>query len=459
MENFFKHKNLFLSFIILTFFIFFFKLCYKKIPIRFWDEHDWIAKSYYFDLFVKGDFNNELWFTIDSYDQPKLTEYLYGLAIYPYYLNYKKNKEVDFIEFLIDHNFYKVSSLKYKNYKSKKVDFVEWGKNPKEVFDVSPDYLIKKFGKNIQKTIDLIFAARRINIFILSFNVLVVYFLSFILSNSSFISFLTALFFGTNILVVSASLRAQSDGLFLFLFNICLLFLVLFFRKNRYPFKIGLLFFIFSAFLNATKINGVMMVFIFDLLVIIVLIYNYIFKNKIVYRLLKTLIVGNFLFIFLFIAHHYLLLKLPIKGTILLYKHRQQQALHQARYELPDTALWTFKDRLKALYTNFFSTEGVRNFNNYYPIKNLIDKHHRFFSKFFLITFILGFIVFVIKKGEEFWFFILTFIFLIIITGFYLLLNWDRYLLSFYFFIIFHYFILIESCLKGNKGEINKHSR
>jgi len=329
MINFFsKNKKIiiyfFIPLLIFTFFLTFYISIYKKIPIRYWDEHDWIAKSYYFDLLVKGDFNNELWFTINSYDQPKLTEYLYGSVLYPYYLNYKKNKEVDFVEFLINHNFFKVSSLKYQNYKNSKADFINWGANPKEVFDVSPDYLIKKFGKNIQKTINLIFIARQVNVIILTFNVLVVYFLSFILSNSIFISVLTALFFGTNTLVVSASLRAQSDGLFLFLFNICLLLLVLFFRKNRYPFKIGLLFFIFSAFLNATKINGVMIVFIFDLLGIIVLIYNYIFKSKIVYRLLKSLIVGNFLFIFLFIAHSPLLIRYPIKGTLLFYKHRQQ---------------------------------------------------------------------------------------------------------------------------------------
>jgi len=96
---------------------------------------------------------------------------------------------------------------------------------------------------------------------------------------------------------------------------------------------------------------------------------------------------------------------------------------------------------MKALYTNFFSTEGVRHFNNYYPIKNLIDKYPKFFSKFFLMTFILGFFVFIIKKRKEFWFFILTFIFLIIITGFYLLLNWDRYFLFFSFFIFYSLFL------------------
>lgn len=388
---------------------------------------------------MQRKFDSSLWFDVNAYDHPKLAEYIYGLILYPHYLKSKKifnQKEYSYTHFLIDHNFYKIYSYQYEQYKNK-INFIEWGKKPWEVMDVSPDYLIKKFGQGIKKTVYLIFIARKVNVYILTLNVLVVYFLSFVLSNSMLIAFLTSLFFGTNTLIVTASLRAQSDGLFLFLFNLCLLFLVLFFKNKKHSFKIGLLFFFFAALLNATKINGIMLVFIFYFIAFLMLVERWVFKNIIEFQILETLIFGSFLFLLVFICHHPLLIRQPIKGTVLLYKHRQETALHQARYELPETALWSFKERMMAIYNNFFSGNGVKIFNNYYPLHRLINKYPYFFSKFFLISFISGFFLFIKEKRKEHWYFIISFILTITFMGFYLLLDWDRYYIELNFYVIF----------------------
>ncbi|MCM8787962.1 MAG: hypothetical protein NC935_07945 [Candidatus Omnitrophica bacterium] len=433
-------KNILISILIFIFFFIFYSKEYKKIPIRYWDEHGWIGRGYYFDLYLKRDFKNDLWNNYYSYNQPKLAEYLYGFVLYPKYLSYKKEeklKNYDFAKFLIDHNFYKISSKEYEYYKNSKNEFINWGKNPREVFDVSPEFLIKKFGSGIKKTINLVYAARKINILILSLTVVIVYLLSVILSKSKAVAILTSIFYGTNILIVNASLRAQSEGLFLFLFNLSLLLLILFFQNDKNSFKIGLAFFSVSAFLTATKLNGLMMPVIFNLIGFFIFIYKFFNKNKVCTKILKTLLFGNILFFFVFVFHHPLLIKNPLNGLILLFNHRYNTALHQAEYELPETALWSFKDRILAIYKNFFSEKEIIYYNNYFIFKNLISKHPKIFSYLFLLSFIGGLFLFIKEKIKLFWYFLVTFALIILFMGFYLMLNWDRYFVHLHFFQIF----------------------
>jgi len=86
-------------FIFIIFFTFYNNV-YKKISITYWDEEAWLGRGYFFELLIKGDFNNPLWDTPLAFDQPKLTEYMYGAAIYPTYLKYKEKKTLTMLNFL-----------------------------------------------------------------------------------------------------------------------------------------------------------------------------------------------------------------------------------------------------------------------------------------------------------------------------------------------------------------------
>jgi hypothetical protein len=46
------------------------------------DEHEFLRKSFYYDLFfIRRDFKDPRWTTQDSYAQPKLEPYIYGLTL------------------------------------------------------------------------------------------------------------------------------------------------------------------------------------------------------------------------------------------------------------------------------------------------------------------------------------------------------------------------------------------
>lgn len=94
-------------------------LIYKDISIRYWDEYAWIGRSYYFDFLIKGDIHNFHWQSYYAVNQPKLAEYLYGALLYPKFLSQKEYYDNDYIKFLIDNNFYEITSTYYHNYKQK----------------------------------------------------------------------------------------------------------------------------------------------------------------------------------------------------------------------------------------------------------------------------------------------------------------------------------------------------
>jgi len=77
-------KSFFKDLILAGFFIWAFWSLFKdyKVYRLNMDEHEYVRKSVYFDLFRRGNFKDELWQHFDSYDQPKLAEYVYGLALH-----------------------------------------------------------------------------------------------------------------------------------------------------------------------------------------------------------------------------------------------------------------------------------------------------------------------------------------------------------------------------------------
>ena len=265
-------------FIFIIFFTFYNNV-YKKISILYWDEDGWLGRGYFFELLIKGDFNNQLWDTPLAFNQPKLTEYMYGAAIYPTYLKYKEKlskKNIDYAQFFIDHNFYQVDGEKYEKYKENNYQFIDWEKGKFVDFDASASQLVNKYGQNFQKTIDLIFTARKINVYLLSLNVVIVYYIS-VFCFGLFPSLLISLLFGSNNFIIEACLKAHSEGLFLFLFNLDLLILILTVKKNR---LFSILFAIVTGLLWQTKINGVMMLIIFNTVFLTKMAINWFKSNK-----------------------------------------------------------------------------------------------------------------------------------------------------------------------------------
>ncbi len=372
---------------------------------------------------------------------------MYGLVLYPYYLKEKIKKagtNYDYEKFLIDNNFYSIYSTYYSSYRQNNIAFLDWGKKPLEVFDIKPELLVNKFGNGIQKTINLIFAARKINIILLSLAVVTTYLIYLKLSNV-FIASFGAVIYGFNYFIITSGLRAQSEGLFLTLFNIALLFLILFLCGTKKYFYLALIFSFVTALLTQTKLNGIMLLFCFDLLFVSKIIYFFITgdKNIKIFRLVSLFLMVNILTVFFFISLHPFLYKNPVGNTIFMYQHRMREAIKQSQElpspQMPPSLLPSFTSRIAAIYQFSFNV-GLMNF------LNLNSRTRLNFQKMSVIFFVLGFIYifFRIWKQKKIFhplsFFILSFIMIQLITANYLILNIDRY---FIYFIIFFNFIIV----------------
>lgn len=208
-----------------------------------------------------------------------------------------------------------------------------------------------------------------------------------------------------------------------------------------------MLFFIVSGLLTATKLNGVMMLMVFNLFLIICLI-SFLIKKKDFLKILKLIVAGNLVFLLMFVGHHLFLYEHTLKRIIYLYQYRYTHSIYLMNYFNKD-ALSTYQDRFLALYNNFFSDKHVPKFNNYYPIKPLIEKHPEIASKTLFFIFLSGFLLFFknLKKNRERVVFLSTFALIIFFMINYLLLNWDRYFVPVVPFLVFFISFFLGSSL------------
>jgi len=432
---------------IILFFLLFYLLYIKNIPIRYDDEAHWIGRSYFFELFLKRDFNNKLWQSEFAYDQMMLQSYIYGILLYPKYLILKtKNKSIDLGKFLIEHNFYFISGKSYINYKDKLINFINWG--PQD-YNVSPQNLLSKYGKNFEKTIEIIFIARKFNALLLSINLLIIYILTSLISNN-LIAIITVIFYGFNKLIILTSLIAHAEALFLLIFNLGLLILLYIFNSKKELFT-HLFFGIISALCAQTKLNGFLLIIFYDILIIFQSIYYFLnnqidnFKKNILYFLIT-----NFSCFFIFFFLNPFFYSNPFNNLIFAINYRKKTASQQAQYLGP--ALTSFSDRIKTLYFNFFD-KSKNNYNYSYP---LFLKENKIFNLLLIIGFFFGVYNFLLdffkkKLPLKKSIFLFIFILLNIALGIYLYLDWDRYfdiiVIFFIFFQIHGIFSLVNNFL------------
>lgn len=409
----------------------FYRNIYKKIPIESNDELYWISNTYFFDYFIKKDFSNPIWLTFSAYDQPKLAEYIYGLIIYPNYLEYKsdiKNRQYSYANFLADHNFYELGDKRSKQ-------FINW-----QGFHGTTGEFIDKYGQNIKKTINLIFIARSINIFLLSLNLVTVYFIILIFFNFWSSVFVTILF-AINDYIINTSLLAHSDGLFLLLFNLGLLLISLILLRKKGGFFLYCLLALIIGLLTETKLNGIVILFIFNALIIGIILKLILLKQSGPLDYIKYLILTNVMTLTVFILINPYLYPSFFKNTVFMYQHRLKETKKQIKDE-PNSFLPDYKSRIKSIYYRFFNDF---NFQKYHYV---VPEYFKTINK--LTTFILSPFFFIIGLWKTLFssykkrLFLTLFVLIQFLMGFYLRLNWERYYIQLtLFFISFSTFGLI----------------
>jgi len=410
--------------IFLSFFLFYLSY-FKNIYISFWDEICWVGKSYHFDLFVNGDFDNPLWEHPNSYDQPKLGELFFGMALYPQYLIAKAEEggDYDYIKFLIDRNIYYFadgdpSKPDYGGYIASRSDYTplnkgEWG---------SAETLIENYGAGIQKTIDLIYSARAANSLLAALAVVVVYSLSLLLLNKSQ-ALMVTLLFGLNHFFIETSLMAHSEALFYLLFIYGLFLLIKAINKKELKIRDILAFSVVSGLSISTKLNGAVLLIILNLYLGYLAIAFFIVTKKINLKLLKIAIVGNLLALIVFVLTNPFVFRDPLRRTYSMFRYRQLEALDQ-QIGFPKDALLTFPARIISIFDAYL-LHG-KEFS--YPFSQpVFISTSQYFAVINTLIIIFGFVNLIVLRAKKDLIFISFFFIVLTSMGFYLLLAWPRY--------------------------------
>lgn len=378
---------------------------YKQIPITFWDEEEWVGRGYFYELLVKGDFDSYLWIEDYGYDQPKMAEYLFGAVNYPKYLKAKKEKGVDYDYglFLSECGFREIRGYKY----------------PK--LPVYPEYHTYWKCREGSMAEDLILSARRANIFLLSLNLILVY--SLVLYVFGFIpAILTVILMGLNDFIITVNVVAHSESLFLFLFNLSLLLVFMIFFKKKERFWIYSLLGIVVGLLVQTKLNGLLVLLTFDILIL----GKLFIKKKPIKESLKVItfvFYVNLLSWSVFVVSNPYLYKAPLANTMYLYDYRNKAVQDQVK-NFPDSALGAYPSRILSIYKSYFTR--FRSQESSYVFKNRADFVNDIITFFMSpLLFLVGLFWSLRKTKSRL--FIVVFIILQLITGLYLVLDWQRY--------------------------------
>lgn len=424
-------KRVFLNlipYLIFGFFILYFYSFYQTVYIEYYDEHVWIGRSYVVDSIAKLNFKSYLFDSVYAYDNQTLPELFYGILLYPDYLKAAKGKsqDYDYIKFLIDNNFFeggedKVIVEKYQSYIQENEEFINW-----QGSDDEATRLRSKFGQNFERTLQIIFKARRANIIVLSLSVVVLYLTLMKIYNRG-IALFASFFYGTNWLVAYIGTLAQSEGLVLLLFNLSVysLFLALSRGEKRYHFIFGIV----TGLALQTKLNigGAVLICYVTLIYLKEILKERRLIPHFSFFLDKIIVAAVALGVFILLNPY--LYENTIFRLVNIFVHRWVGSNVELCQQLGNACLNSLGERASSVFGHLiYGSSGVNIFGSQIisdsfprPIQNFIG----------IILLVLGFIRslgFRGRKGrKQPLYFVLFFFAVTLITILYLKVNWERY--------------------------------
>lgn len=396
----------------------------KTIPISFWDEIRWVGRSYFFEFFIHGNFDNRIWQLRESYDQPKLAEYAYGAWLYPLYL-YLKDRSISpqpfgYTRFLINNGFYEIDE-KYMD------TYADYKNNSKVIrFDYRmsgfPEEWVAKYGESSLKSVNLIYRARILNTFLLAGAVIFAYFLALEYGGVIF-ALIFSIFYGYNSLIIATGLKAHSEALFLFTFNAAFLFMNLYFIKGRKILYL-LLFSLFAGLCISTKINGSMLVVIF---VVLNLLQFFFSKEKKIEHILLSFI-PLLISLIVFVSLNPFTYPDPLKNVQYMFDWRMKTAFVYQADRFKENLLPDNITRIRRVFENFYFSENAAYFNGvkiFEQINSLKNYGIYLFVLFFLGLFYSLKLAF--QKNQVAITILSSLALVLAFMTYYLILDWERY--------------------------------
>jgi len=351
--------------IFIVFFVIYSKKAVNSNSLYYYDEYSWIGRGYYFELLINGDFNNKLWEVYNVDADPKLASYIYGLANYPTYKKVNK-KNYDMFQFLIDKNMFapefqserNISS--YIKYYQQKKDYLYW--NKAEANGLTINKLVQKYGLGIEESLKLILRARKIAVIFFCLSILTVYFIGGLFFNNLFLALILSIFYGGSFLLSEYGVIAYTEPIFLFFFNTGLFLIIKLLnnkilRRKRIFFSI--LLGVIIAFTNQTRLNGILLLFIYYAAVFLNIID--LFKRKqviLIKEIIFSTIITTISAFTIYILLDPFLYTNTFKNIIFQYQGTYQQSINQY-YSVSHISerLATIKERILFVYQNFFKEQ------------------------------------------------------------------------------------------------------
>lgn len=370
------------------------------------DEISWFFHTRFFDeLFIKRNINKTLWESYESFDHPQLSKYIFGVYLYT------KDKEV----------FQKRDALEQQHGR--------W-----RFYSEIDNFEIEKNFSNY------IYHMRQLNVVFTFFTIMLLFITLWYLSKSWLLSVLFSFAFVNNDLFINSMIRATSDAhVTLFILISLLLYLIYLKRNNKFYL---VLFALFSGLAISSKLTGLVTLIAFTIFEIVNLLIN---KAKNTNFLSRVGLVFGIAFIVWWIINP-ALYQNPLENSTRYITFRLQQSRVLQDF-LPKVTLLGLGAKFRAVFCTLFSPR----------CGEIYKKGHLFtFLSLNLATFLFGGYCLVKKlkkwKDREFLFFFIFLVVMIIITGGYLPLNWDRYFLPLMIGVYFIQFIGIIDLIKIAKG-------
>lgn len=301
------------------------------------DEYQYTARSYFLELFIKKDFENPLWQSHYSYDQPKLSYYVFGIVLSKFDLINN-----NLTNHLHEHELYQNLSRKTPYY-----------------FDLLK--LLAPFqNRNLStitnfctiplcKSIPIILEIRVINVILLSLVVVLVFHITLRITKNIISSLAACELFAYNELIMKSSLSATSEALFLLLFFFGVYLLITVNKLNDRKFLILLS--IVIALCTSTKLHGaILLPMYFGMLVLNAYVKN---TKKIVFSVIAPALIVAFISFVIMVLIDPFLWKNPI-GNILNYYEYRHTIVDVQQQLFSESALVDIPARIYALTNHFF---------------------------------------------------------------------------------------------------------
>lgn len=399
----------------------------KDISVTYFDEVWWVWDSAIIQNLIPPDFNNEVWQIPANIDQPTLTKFVFGLWIYPKYLNERNGLGVkDYKKYLLLNGYFYPDGIYQSHTVTESKSYPEYG---------------------MQLNPNLIFYVRKLNFLFLAGSALIIFWF-FWKQKGLWFSLALTFFYAFNSLVVTTGIKAHSEALFLILFNSSLIAMILYFLKKQKALYL-ICFSILAGLCFSTKLNGIMLYFIYLVLSVFVIPPNLISKN--LFKKLTALIMPLLIVLVVFTFLNPYVYPDPLRRIWEMVQYRFDLSHRQAVNFTADIPLG-FRSTLKQIFENFFVNKNVLGFNNL-----VFNKNYNSFGLALFIFFTLGLISEIgeIKKGNKLAkILLISFISTLLITASYITINWPRYYIHLVLFFIYYQISGFISFLRIWKGII-----